>query len=118
MKVPLLVLPLALLGACAPLDRDVTLSPAVRDRLALCGGGLNASWAADLQASVGRTLQEGGTLNAGLQRKLEGALLGRLDSSNPEARQLFRDYLACVQDTEPLMAEVPHICAEIVEQIL
>ena len=67
----------------------------VKDRIALCAAGSSARLGVDVEAKIGKTLQEGGKLSAGLKQEIQGAILQKVDAK--DAPKVYETYVSCIE---------------------
>lgn len=69
------------------------VSPAVRDRIAECSGGMKIDVA--LEAKIARDLTKSASLSAGVKNEIQGAIFAKVSEANAAAA--YKDYVACVE---------------------
>ena len=77
-------------------DTSAAISQKVRDRLALCGAGVSTGVRAKIEAKVGKSLQEGGTLSAEAKQAVQAAFFDGADPTNANVAKEFDTYVKCV----------------------
>lgn len=98
-QIPFFVTALLLLAACnsGPPMPSQTVSPEIRDRIALCGAGVEVGFSANLEASIGESLQEFGSVQGEALSLLRASFFADADPSDATVAQSFQRYLTCVE---------------------
>ena len=99
MRVKVSILMLLLLNGCVM--TSTTLDPAVRNAIALCGAGINASISAALEAKLAENIKTGGSIKASVESEVRAAFFHGTDASNATAAAAYQNYLGCVQKIKP-----------------
>lgn len=82
-------------GTSARSDVLSGVSQTVKDRIAVCAGGMTASVGAGLEAKIGKSLQEGGKVTADLKQEIQGAILQKANAA--DAPRVYETYVSCLE---------------------
>lgn len=86
------------LSICDPTPPPALVTDsAIRDRIALCGAGIERGLSVEVTAKVGTSLQELGELDAEALQVLRAAFFEGSDPSDPTVAASFQRYVTCVE---------------------
>jgi hypothetical protein len=93
MKLLSLVGSCALFSACTVITTEI--SPGNASKIGLCNAGSNVSLSANVEAKVGKNLQEGVKADAGIENELRGLFLNKANVTEANAVALYNAYVDC-----------------------